>query len=155
MNSSSSTKRGKLFECFSEPLRDNDGVERQRFTHVWPGIRVYLPQPPESSAQACKYHDCFGKELTEPSNFSDYDVNACGYYRLPADSYAAMDMGEQEVTQAMHAVVSGPTSVRTGGEIRFSKFSENMTTPGMQLRMDLEAMESELIPEVVKDIVLT
>ena len=26
---------GKLFECVSEPLRDNAGVERQRFTHVW------------------------------------------------------------------------------------------------------------------------
>ena len=47
----------------------------------------------------------------------------------------------------MHAVISGPTSARTGGEIRFSKFGENMTTPSMQLPMDLEAMESKLIPE--------
>ena len=31
--------------------------------------------------------------MTEPSNLSDYDVNACGYYRLPADSCAAIDMG--------------------------------------------------------------
>ena len=95
-------------------------------------------------APACKH--CSGKELTEPSNLSDYDVNACGYYRLPADSYAAIDMGEQEVTPAMHAVISGPTSARTGVEIHFSKFGENMTTPSKQLRMDLEAMESELIP---------
>ena len=36
-------------QLIGEPLRDNGGVERQRFTHVWPGIRVYLPQPPESS----------------------------------------------------------------------------------------------------------
>ena len=96
-------------------------------------------------APACKH--CFGKELTEPSNFSDYDVNACGYYRLPADSYAAIDMGEPEVAPAMHAVISGPTSARTGREIRFSKFGDNMTTPSIQLRMDLEAMESELIQE--------
>ena len=97
-------------------------------------------------APACNH--CFGKELTEPSNLSDYDVNACGYYRLPADSYAAIDMGEPERTPAMHAVISGPTSARTGGagEIRFAKFDENMTTPSMQLRMDLEGMESELIP---------
>ena len=52
---------------------------------------------------ACKY--CFGKERADPSNLSDYDVNACGYYRLPADSYAAIDMGEPEVTPAMHAVI--------------------------------------------------
>ena len=44
----------------------------------------------------------------------------------------------------MHAVISCPTS---GGEIRYSKIDENMTTPLMQLCMDLEAMESELIPE--------
>ena len=62
---------------------------------------------------------------------------------MPADSYAAIDMGEPEVTPAMHPVMSGPTSARTGGEIRFSKFDENMTT----LSMDSEAMESELIPE--------
>ena len=46
------------------------------------------------------------------------------------------------MTPAMHAVISGPTSARPGGEIRFSKFGENMTTPSKQLRMDLEAMES-------------
>ena len=56
-------------------------------------------------------------------------------------------MGEPEVTPAMDAVISGPTSARTGGEIRFSKIDENMTTPSRQHRMDLEAMESELIPE--------
>ena len=50
------------------------------------------------------------------------------------------------MTPAMHAVISGPTSARTGVEIHFSKFGENMTTPSKQLRMDLEAMESELIP---------
>ena len=47
----------------------------------------------------------------------------------------------------MHALISGPTSARTGWEIRFSKIDENMTIPSMQLSMDLEAMESELIPE--------
>ena len=47
----------------------------------------------------------------------------------------------------MHAVISGPTSAQTGGEICFSNFGENTTTPSMQLHMDLEAMESELIAE--------
>ena len=56
-------------------------------------------------------------------------------------------MGKPEVTPAMHAVISGPTSARTCGEIGFSKTNENITTPSMQLRMDLEAMESELIQE--------
>ena len=46
----------------------------------------------------------------------------------------------------MHAVISGLTSTLTGWEIHFSKIDENMTTPSMQLRMDLEAMENELIP---------
>ena len=94
-------------------------------------------------APACKH--CFGKELTQPSNLSDYDVNAC--YRLSADSCVAIDMGEPEVTAAMYAVISGSMSALTGGEISFSKFDENMTTPSMQFRMDLEAMESELISE--------
>ena len=85
-------------------------------------------------------------EIMTASRDKDYDVNAGGYNRLPADSYAAIDMGKPEVTLAMHAVISGPTSARTGGEIRFSKIDENMTTPSMQLRMDLEAMENELIP---------
>ena len=100
-------------------------------------------------APACNH--CFGKELTEPSNLSDYDVNACGYYRLPADSYAAIDMGEPEVTPAMHAAISGPTSARTGGEIRFSEFGGNMTTPSMQVHhatlYELGGYESEPIPE--------
>ena len=41
-------ERGKLFECVSEPLRDNDCVERQRFTHLWSGIRLFFLQQPES-----------------------------------------------------------------------------------------------------------
>ena len=86
-------------------------------------------------------------EIMTASRDKDYNVNAGGYNRLPADSYAAIDMGKPEVTPAMHAVISGPTSARTGGEIHFSKIDENMTTLSMQLRMDLEAMESELIPE--------
>ena len=48
-DNSSSTKRGKFFECVCEPLQDNDGVKRPRFTYVWTGISVYLIQPPESS----------------------------------------------------------------------------------------------------------
>ena len=56
-------------------------------------------------------------------------------------------MGEPEVTPAMHAVISGPTSARTGGEICFSNFGENMTTLSMQLHIDLDAMESALILE--------
>ena len=63
-------------------------------------------------------------------------------------------MGEPEVTpaQAMHAVISGPTSARTGGEIDFSNFCENrdMNTPSIQLCMNLEARENELIPESTK-----
>ena len=61
-------------------------------------------------------------EIMTASRDKDYDVNAGGYYRLPADSYAAIDMGKPEVTPAaMHAVISGPTSALTGGEIHFSK----------------------------------
>ena len=92
-------------------------------------------------ASACKH--CFEKELTEPSNLSDHHVNACWYYRLQADSYAAIDMGELEVTLAVHAVISDSTSALSGWEIRFFKFSENIATPSMQLTMDLEAMERE------------
>ena len=123
VNSSSSTKRGKLFECVGEPLRDNDGG-RKRFTHVWPEIRVYLPQQPESSnpssiaESACKH--CFGKELTELADGSEYDFNACGFCRLPADSYATR-LGVPEATPVMHADISVPTS-------RFvSNFGENTT----------------------------
>ena len=86
-------------------------------------------------------------EIMTASRDKDYDVNAGGYNRLPADSYAAIDKGEPKVTPAMRAVISGPTSALTGGEICFSKFCENMASPSMQLRLDLEAMESELIPE--------
>ena len=56
-------------------------------------------------------------------------------------------MGEPEVTPTMHAVISGQTCAQTGGKIRISEFGENMSTPSMQPRMDLEAMESELIQE--------
>ena len=49
INCSSSIKRGKLSECVSNPLRDNDSVKRQRFTHAWPGIRLFFSQPLESS----------------------------------------------------------------------------------------------------------
>ena len=60
-----------------------------------------------------------------------------------------MDMGEPEETPApaMHAEISGPTPARTCGEICFSDFGENVTTPSMQLSRDLEAIESELIAE--------
>ena len=44
------------------------------------------------------------KELTELADGSDYDVNASGYYRLPADSYADINMGEPEETPVMNAV---------------------------------------------------
>ena len=87
----------------------------------------------ESSSNASASHD----EIMTASRDKDDDVNASGYDRLPADNYAAIDMGKPEVTPAMHAVISGPTSARTGGEIRFSKIDENMTTPSMQLRMKL------------------
>ena len=57
-------------------------------------------------------------ELTELVNGSDYDVIGCGYreYRLQADSYAAIDMGEPETTPVIHAVISDPTSSQTSGE---------------------------------------
>ena len=64
VNSSSSTKRGKLFECVGEPLRDIKGVERQRFTDVWPGnlLGSVFTFPNRQSLQtvpasACKH--CF------------------------------------------------------------------------------------------------
>ena len=52
-------------ECTCEPLLDIDCVERQGFSLVWPGICVYLPQPPESSNSTSICQHCFGKELTE------------------------------------------------------------------------------------------
>ena len=77
------------------------------------------PCVPAPTARVFKWHQhLFGKELTD-------DVNACGYYRLPADSYAAIDTGEPEVTPAMHAVISGPTSARTGG--RFASLNSVRT----------------------------
>ena len=76
-------------------------------------------------APACKHR--FGKELNELSNGSDYNINAWGYYRLPADSYAAINLGEPEVSLTMHAVISGPTSARTVWDICFSNFVENTT----------------------------
>ena len=78
---------------------------------------MYLPQPPASSnCTSTGVQNCFRKELTELSNGSDYYVNACGYCRLSAASYAAIDMGEPEVTSApaMDAVISDPTFVLTG-----------------------------------------
>ena len=47
-------------------------------------------------ASVCKY--CFWKG-------SDNDLNSCCYYRPPADSYAAINMGEQEATPVMHAAI--------------------------------------------------
>ena len=58
-----------------------------------------------------------------------------------------MNMGKQEATPVMHAVISCPTSAQTGWEIGLSNFGENMTTPSTQLCMDLEAMKSILISE--------
>ena len=99
-----------------------------------------------ASLAACKH--CFGKELSELADGSHYDVNACCYYRLPADSYAAIDLGKQEETPVMHAVISGPTSALTGGESCLSYFCENITTPPTQLSMDSEVrVESVLILE--------
>ena len=47
------------------------------------------------------------------------------YFRLLADSHAAIDMGEPEATPAKHAVISDLTSVRTGREHCLSNFGEN------------------------------
>ena len=103
-------------------------ASRDKGSHMY-GLGSLCPFPNSQSlqtapTQACKH--CFGKELTEPSNVSDYNVNACWYYSLPADSYAAIDsdMCKQEVTPAMHAVILSPTSALPGGEICFSKFGE-------------------------------
>ena len=85
--------------------------------------------------------------MTEFADGSENYVNACGYYRLPADSYAAIDMGEPKATPAMHSVNSYSTTARTGGEIYLSNFLENTTTPSTQLCMNSEAMESVLILE--------
>ena len=78
-------------------------------------------------ASACNH--CFGKELTEKSEFtngSDYDINAYGYYRLLVDSFFAIDKGKPEEAPVMHAVISGPTSALTGWEIRLSNFGKNI-----------------------------
>ena len=82
---------------------------------------------------------------TDCADGSDYDVNACWYYRLPADSYAAIDMGEPEATPVMRAVISCLMSALTGGE-NCLYFGESTTTPSTQLRqIHSEAMESLLI----------
>ena len=60
-------------------------------------------------------------------------------------------MGEQEATPAKHAIISGPTSARTGQENCLSDFGANTTTPSMQLWMDSEAtVERVLIPESIQ-----
>ena len=99
-------------------------------------------------ASACKY--CFGEELTELADGSDYDVNACQYYRLPAGSYwyASIVIGEQEATLVMLPVILSPTSARTGGEICLSNIGENTPTQSTQLRMGSEVMESVLITKL-------
>ena len=56
-------------------------------------------------------------------------------------------MGMPEATSVMHAVISGPTSTLTGGDIYLSNFGENTATPLKQVYIDSEAMESELILE--------
>ena len=72
-------------------------ASRDKGSHMY-GLESVCTFPNRQSLQmapapACKH--CSGKELTEPSNLSDHDVNAGGYYRLPADSYAAIDMGKR------------------------------------------------------------
>ena len=96
-------------------------------------------------ASACKH--CFGKELTELDDGSDYYVNACGHYRLLANTHTAIDMGEQEATAEMHAVISGPTPAGTGWEMSLSSLGEKTTTPSRELCKDPGAMESVLILE--------
>ena len=91
-----------------------------RETEVYKGMAwdscVLSPAARVFKRSECKH--CFGKELTELVNGSDNDVIGCGYreYRLQADSYAAIDMGEPETTPVIHAVISDPTSSQTSGE---------------------------------------
>ena len=61
------------------------------------------------------------------------------YFKLLADSHAAIDSGEQEATPANHAVISDQTTARTGGENGLSDFGENTDTPSTQLRMVSDA----------------
>ena len=69
------------------------------------------------------------------------------YFRLPEDSHAAIERGDQEATPAKH-VISDPTPARTGGENCLSDFCRNTDTPSTQLRMVSEARaESVIIPE--------
>ena len=52
-----------------------------------------LVQPSvESSSNTLANH----YEIMTVPRDKDYDVNACRYYRLPEDSYAAIDMGKPE-----------------------------------------------------------
>ena len=46
-------------------------------------------------------------------------------------------MGELEETPVIHAVISDPTSSRTGGEICLSNFGENATTLSTKLCMEV------------------
>ena len=65
--------------------------------------------------------------------------NSCWYYRLPADSYATIGLGEQEEAPVKDAVISGPTSAQTDRKICLCNFDENTTTPSTQFCMDSEA----------------
>ena len=118
-NGSSPTKRGKLFECIGPASHCKMMTAlRDKGSHMY-DLKSVCTFPNRQSLQtvpalACKH--CFRKELTELADGSGYDDSACGYYRPPAASYAAIDMGEPESTPGMHAVIPGRTSARTGGE---------------------------------------
>ena len=83
----------------------------------------------------------------------EYDLDARRYHGLPADSCAAINIGESVATSVMHVIVSGPVPTECPEEYEdhrdsdgdsLSNFGETPTTPSTQPRK--EARESERIP---------
>ena len=112
-----------------------------------------------SAMEYCNYLQSFGMisyfqdiSSLQPTTPDVYMDRRGGHSKLlltlPADSHAAIDSGELQVTPAKHAVISDPTPAQTGGKTCLSDFGENTDTPSTQLRMFSEAMaENVLIPE--------
>ena len=71
---------------------------------TFPSLQSLQTEP----APACK--QWFGTELTEITYGFECDVNACGYYRLPADSYAAIDLGDAQVGVKLYGLYQSPQS---------------------------------------------
>ena len=125
-------------------------VERQRFTYGLESMYTFPNRESLQTVPSLAHKHCFGNELIELTDGSEYDVNACCYFRLPADSHAAINMDEPEETPVKHAVISDPTSARTGGKNRRSNVGKNTTTPSTQLHMVSKARRAYLSRNIIE-----